>query len=148
MTIPAKDLTKQPPRSPRQRLGGYVMLARTIDKCRAELAGRIGEYHYNCPLDQQLFAFKGVDADAFKEAVASGLTDEQLLEWLNRHGIQRSPEEIKPWSDALERASLFDLPEKREFFSEECRKLGLDPATTTNFTWLEVDDRALATRAS
>lgn len=41
------DLTKRPPRSPRVRLGGYVLLPRLLDKCRAELGGNAGEYHYN-----------------------------------------------------------------------------------------------------
>ena len=39
------------PRSPRTVLGGYVVAARTLDKCRAVLAGTNGEYHFDCPLD-------------------------------------------------------------------------------------------------
>src|SRR5207249_4770630 len=42
----APDLTKRPPRSPRLRLGGYVLLPRMLDKGRAEIAGQAGEYHY------------------------------------------------------------------------------------------------------
>lgn len=30
----AKDLTREPPRSPRLRLGGYALMARMIDKGR------------------------------------------------------------------------------------------------------------------
>jgi hypothetical protein len=41
----------------------------------------------------------------------------------------------------VEAGSLHDDLEKREFFVEGCRKLGLDPAKTTTFEWLEVDDR-------
>jgi hypothetical protein len=37
------DLTVRPPRSPRVRLGGYVILPRMLDKCRAMLAGKNGE---------------------------------------------------------------------------------------------------------
>src|SRR5512135_190240 len=48
----APDLTKRPPRSPRVRLGGYVILPRMLDKGRAAVAGTPGEYHYNCPMDQ------------------------------------------------------------------------------------------------
>ena len=33
-------------------------------------------------------------------------------------------------------------PEKGEWFDGEVRKLGLDPAKTTLFDWLEADDRA------
>jgi hypothetical protein len=41
----------------------------------------------------------------------------------------------------VEASSLYSHPEKRDFFSEEVKKLGLDPAKTTTFQWLEVDDR-------
>jgi hypothetical protein len=39
----AKDLTREPPRSPRVRLGGYVIMARMIDKGRATINGTNGE---------------------------------------------------------------------------------------------------------
>jgi hypothetical protein len=42
----APNLTQRPPRSPRVRLGGYVLLARLLDKGRAELAGTAGEYKF------------------------------------------------------------------------------------------------------
>ena len=45
----APDLTQHPPRSPRVRLGGYVILPRMLDKGRATIAGKHGEYHYDCP---------------------------------------------------------------------------------------------------
>jgi hypothetical protein len=44
-------------------------------------------------------------------------------------------------ADELEASSLYSHPEKRDFFSEEVKKLGLDPAKTTTFQWLEIDDR-------
>jgi hypothetical protein len=56
--ITGKNLKKEPPRSPRIRVGGYAILGRTIDKCRALVAGNIGEYHFDCPLDNMLFGFK------------------------------------------------------------------------------------------
>ena len=41
----AKALTEEPPRSPRDRLGGYALMARMIDKGRADIQGTVGEYH-------------------------------------------------------------------------------------------------------
>jgi Domain of unknown function (DUF5069) len=38
----APNLTQRPPRSPRVRLGGYVILPRILDKGRATLAGNAG----------------------------------------------------------------------------------------------------------
>jgi len=54
----AKDLTKEPARSPRTRIGGYALLARMADKGRATLNGTAGEYPFDCPLDNMLFASK------------------------------------------------------------------------------------------
>ena len=43
------DLTRRPPRSMRVRLGGFGILARTLDKGRATLAKKNGEFNYNSP---------------------------------------------------------------------------------------------------
>src|SRR6185369_10672784 len=61
------DLTKQPPRSPRVRLGGYVILPRCLDKGRATIAGKNGEYHYACPLDERFLNFVGINPAAMKK---------------------------------------------------------------------------------
>ena len=55
------NLTQRPPRSPRIRLGGYVILPRMLDKGRATIASTNGEYHYNCPLDQHFVTFAGIN---------------------------------------------------------------------------------------
>ncbi len=81
MTIHAPDLTKQAPRSPRVRLGGYVILARMLDKGRAVLAGKNGEYKFACPLDQQFLGFSGIDAEALKQQLAAGKGDGEVLVW-------------------------------------------------------------------
>ena len=65
----SKDLTKEAPRSPYDLINGFAILARTIDKCRAFIAGTIGDYHFDCPLDKTLFGFKGINAEEFKAFV-------------------------------------------------------------------------------
>jgi len=139
--VVGKDLTKEAPRSPRIRVGGYAILGRTLDKCRALIAGDIGEYHFDCPLDNTLFGFKGVKGDDFKAQIENGASDQEMVEWLNRNGEKKTPEEIKRWCEKVEVDSLYNDPEKRDFFSEETKKLGLDPAKTTTFEWLELDDK-------
>ncbi len=139
--VTGKDLRKEAPRSPRIRVGGYAILGRTIDKCRALVAGKIGEYHFDCPLDNTLFGFKGVRGDDFKAQIEQGAGDQEMVEWLNQSGEKKTPEEIKRWAEDVEVSSLYQHPEKREFFSEEVKKLGLDPAKITTFEWLEIDDR-------
>jgi hypothetical protein len=140
--VTGKDLTKEAPRSPRIRVGGYAILGRTIDKCRALVAGNIGEYHFDCPLDNTLFGFKGVKGADFKAQIENGASDQQMAEWLDQTGEKKTADEIKRWGDEVEAASLYNDPEKRELFVEECQKLGLDPAKTTTFEWLEADDKA------
>src|ERR1700740_2236342 len=78
----AKDLTKDYPRSPRETLAGYVIAARTLDKCRATLAGTAGDYHFDCPLDNFFFAFVEISAADFKNFVATGASDEQVAKWI------------------------------------------------------------------
>ena len=75
---------------------------RTIDKCRALVAGNIGEYHFDCPLDNMLFGFKGVKGDDFKAQIENGASDEEMVEWLNRNGEKKTPDEIKRWGDEVE----------------------------------------------
>jgi hypothetical protein len=72
------DLRVRPPRSPRLRLGPFILLARCLDKCRAHLAGVAGEYEYDSMIDRWLFAFKGITGGAFKAIVAEGLSDEGI----------------------------------------------------------------------
>ena len=72
MKIHAPDLTQRPPRSPRVRLGGFVILPRMLDKGRATLAGKAGEFHFNCPLDQQFLNFAGIDPRAIEKATGLG----------------------------------------------------------------------------
>ncbi len=140
-SITGKDLTKEAARSPRVRIGGYAILARTADKCRALLAGDIGEYHYDCPLDNMLFEFKGVTGADFKTQVENGASDEDLAAWLDKNGTPKTAEEIEDWSASVEATSPYGNPERREWFSEQCQSVGIDPSKNTLFDWLEVDDR-------
>jgi hypothetical protein len=141
-TIPQKDLTKEAPRSPRIRIGGYAILGRTTDKCHALLAGKLGEYHFDCPLDNMLFGFKGVKGDDFKKEVETGASDSELAAWLDKHGTPKTQAEIKEWADSVEKVTLVNDPEKKDYFIEECRKVGLDPYKASLFDWLEADDKA------
>ncbi len=143
-TPAARNLANEAPRSPRIRIGGYAILGRTLDKCRASLNGTLGDYHYDCPLDNMLFGFAEVTGDAFKEKAKTGAADDEMARWLDENGQQHSQQEIEAWSDGIEQWSMSqaDDPEKREYFATETRKLGLDPETTSLFTWLEADDRA------
>ena len=141
MTTSAKDLTKEAPASPAERVGGYVILARLADKARAEfLGGNLGEYHTDCPLDHMLLDWKGVPYADVKKEIVNGADDHALAAYLDAHGKKMSPDEVKAWSDAMDRMNPYDNPEKKEWYAGEVKKAGLDPATTPLFKWLEATD--------
>ena len=90
------DLTQRPPRSPRVRLGGYVFLPRILDKGRAELADKLGEYRYGAKrMDRHFFNFVGLEPDALKNEIAKGGGDLELLTWIQANAkTPRQPWEI------------------------------------------------------
>jgi hypothetical protein len=135
----ALDLTQRPPRSPRTRLGGYALLPRMLDKGRATLAGKNGEYRYNCPLDQHLVRFAGFDADKLLAELKAGKGDGEILEWINQNAAhQRNPWEIQQWSDYQERRGPDSDAETLQMFAGYISKI-----TTTRedlHTWADVLD--------
>ncbi len=137
-----RDLTKKAPHSPRERTAGFAIASRTVDKCRASLAGKLGEYHYDCPLDNMLFSFKGIDGGQFKIAVQAAKNYEDIGTWLLANGTKKTSAEIKTWSDEVEAGSPMKNPEKRAGFIKNCTQLGLNPEKSSTFDWLEADDRA------
>jgi hypothetical protein len=141
--IPPTELTKRPPRSPRVRLGGYVILARCLDKGRAAIAGRNGEYSYACPLDQRFLTFAGVNADQLKKQLAAGKSDGEILQWIKANTRnKRSEIEIAAWS-AFEEARVPSQIKMREFFQGIHSKVA--PHREDIVTWfdlLDLDDYA------
>lgn len=141
MPLFTPDLTQYPPRSPRCRLGGYALLPRLLDKCRATLLGKNGEFHYNCPLDQQFFIFLGIDPDRLKDIVAKGGGDGEILTWINDHAtFKRAPWEIAQWSAWRDVATPGEV-ETRDFFNGIHKQIGLlrDDVITWN-DLLDLDD--------
>ncbi|MES2923609.1 MAG: DUF5069 domain-containing protein [Verrucomicrobiota bacterium] len=137
----AKDLTQQAPTSPRVRTGGYAILARMADKGRADIAGTVGDYHFNCPLDNYLFGFKGVKGEDVRKLLENGKTNEEIAGWLDASGEPKTEEEKKAWSDSCEAARPYDNPEMKDWFVGVCAEVGIDPATSTLFDYLETDDK-------
>jgi hypothetical protein len=122
-------------------MGGYSILARMIDKGRAALGGRLGEYEYNCGLDQILFSFKGLDHGEVKRLLAAGASDAEVLDWVNSHGTPRTGAEIEEFSNALEKMRPYDDPALRALFAKVYGPLRLDPKTSTVCDYLDTDDR-------
>lgn len=117
--IATTDLIQRPPRSPRCRLGGFVTLPRILDKGRAKLAGKNGEYNYNSPTDQHFVRFLGVDLEAVATELANGKADGEILEWIQAHAkTPRAPWEIEVWSAYMEKRGPDSDAETLSFFAE------------------------------
>ncbi len=141
MSSSTPDLTQKAPRSPRVRLGGFVILPRMLDKGRATLAGKNGEYHYACPLDQRFLGFAGVDAEALKRELAAGKGDLEILEWIQANSkSKRTESEIAAWS-AYESQRAPDNLDAREYFHSEHQRIAPKRVDiSTWFDYLDVDD--------
>ena len=122
--LAAPDLTQRPPRSPRLRLGGYVLLPRMLDKGRAEIAGKVGEYKFNCPLDQRFVEFVGIDPAALREQLAADKGDGEILNWVNETAQhKRTPWEIEQWSDYMQGRGPDSDAETLQIFAEMVGKV-------------------------
>lgn len=133
------DLTEHPPRSPRVRLGGYTILPRVLDKARATLAGTNGDYRFNNPLDNVLFAFAGVTADAFLAQVKTGAGDFDMLQWFNAQA-RKAPHEIAAWSAWTETFVDHDV-ETREWLAGRVKSIDARRTDIASlFDYLDLDD--------
>ena len=105
------DLTKQPPRSPYDELGGISFLPRSVDKMRAHIKGTHGAYNAKTGYSTQLFDLFGVTPDEFEQIVRDNPSDEGVLQALmakkhltqqdidawNKRSINREPADEAAW---------------------------------------------------
>ena len=141
MTTSTLDLTQRAPRSPRIRLGGYVILPRMLDKGRATIVGKHGEYDYACPLDQYFLEFAGIDAADLKEELTKGKGDGEILAWIQSNAkYKRTPSEIAVWSAFVEAYAPANVG-MRGFFQETHSKIAPEREDiSTLFELLDLDD--------
>ena len=93
---------KQVPRSPYERLGGYVHLPRLIDKARLHRKGLLDGYNYKTVgFDKHLLAFLKLDPDQFEEAANRLEDDAAILDWIEARAEKHSPDEIEEWNQAM-----------------------------------------------
>ena len=90
------------PRSPYEKLGGYVHLPRLIDKARLHRKGLLAGYNYKTVgFDKHLLAFLKIDGGAFEETANKLENDEAILEWVQKNGVEQSTEAIEEWNEAM-----------------------------------------------
>ena len=90
------------PRSPYDRLGGYVHLPRLIDKAKLHRKGLLNGYNYKTVgFDKHLLAFLKLNPDAFEEAANRLDHDSAILEWVEQNGAKHSAQAIEEWNHAM-----------------------------------------------
>ncbi|MEN3368633.1 MAG: hypothetical protein V7609_776 [Verrucomicrobiota bacterium] len=95
-------MQKLRPRSPYERLGGFVHLPRLIDKARLHRKGLLDGYNYKSTgFDKHLLAFLKLNADAFEEVAHRLDDDAAILDWVQENGAKHSPEAIEQWNEAM-----------------------------------------------
>lgn len=131
------DLTKAPPRSPREELDGLCMLPRMIDVARAKLSGGdIGDYQIGQGMSGVVLRHLGMSVDEFVECVRMAADEKDVGAQLSQ---RKTPKENRIVSLTLRRVTVADVPEDlRESF---VRFYGADqPADKRVFDILEEDD--------
>ena len=132
------DLTQRPPRSPRVRLGGYAILPRMLDKGRAFIAGKNGEFKFDCPLDAHFLNFVGLKGSDIKKLLEAGKGDGEILEWITANASNKlRQEEIIAWSTYQDSRGPTDA-ETREFFNGLHKQYG--PKREDISSWFDVID--------
>ena len=133
------DLTKTYPRSPREKLAGLVMLARTADKARAHNAGTPGPYDYGCGMDRHVLGFVGSNPDEFAKQVAALRDDAKIETWVRERLQGKTDADI----EAFNADFAHDGPDAgsagEDFFRSEQRRLGR-PDITSWFELLDLDE--------
>jgi Domain of unknown function (DUF5069) len=123
------------------KLGGYVILPRMLDKGRAELAGKAGEYHFSCPLDHRFLTYTGLAAEDILQLLKEGKSDSEILAWIREH-VKQNDWEIFSWSQYHLQRGPSDN-ESRQYFNETLQKIAPErDDITTWFDLLDIDDFA------
>lgn len=92
------DLTKTYPRSVREKILGLVQLPRAIDKGKAKAHGNLGEYAYDCPMDQAVFTFLDMNGDELLSVIKNAKSDAEIEAYAKQFIDEKSPEEIERWN--------------------------------------------------
>jgi hypothetical protein len=132
-------MARQFPRSPYERLGGYVHLPRLIDKARLHRRGLLEGYNYKTlGFDKHLFEFLKIDPDAFEKVANEQEDDTAILDWISKNGASHTPEEIEQWSQSMISRHP-DTAEKKARFAHFLKEAG-GPARQDISTYFDLID--------
>ncbi len=132
----APDLTNGFPRSPREMLAGYIIAPRAVDKCRAQLAGKIGSYTYDGFMDNLFFSFAGLKGSDLRDFIATGPDDEAVSQWITEHAIKRPRIEIIRWNSEWRYKRISEMPDRFQQIMERYIPHVVSPELIPKITYL------------
>ena len=141
------DLTTSYPRSAKDTIAGVVMLARTTDKAKAQAEGTIGEYHYNCPMDQAVFGFLGLDHEKFLDVVKKAKSDAEIEAYVKPFVQKKSAAEIEQFNKGFANYKPEPGSEGEKYFLE--LRAAVAPDRTDVTAWpdlLDLDEKRAVPR--
>jgi hypothetical protein len=101
--------TPVPLRSPRESLGGYILLPRLIDKVRLLAQWKLPEAYIanvlgtGLTLDGRFLTFTGLNAETLRRVILSSRTDDEVLAWAQEHARPTTAEEKHTWAEQIDR---------------------------------------------
>jgi len=135
-----------PLRSPRETLGGYILLPRLIDKVRLHAKGILPEEYVSnllgpapC-LDGRFLAFTGLNAESLRNAILAAKTDVEVLAWVEQNAKPRTDAEKRKWAEEID--SYRPNPQwadyRRRIYKEVAAEV--DPATLSILDLIDMDE--------
>ena len=122
-------------------------MPRMIDKARARLAGTLGEYIWNCPLDQKLLSFVKITAADFLQAVSKAGNDADVLAWVQLKAQSRaardqnSPAQLRKWSEQM-RSNRPKTAQEKKWFAQRMAEIAPGRSDlVTFFDLLDADEK-------
>jgi hypothetical protein len=130
------DLTSSYPRSVRDKVLGVVQLGRAIDKGIATANGTNGEYHYNCPMDKDVFAFLNIDADALMDVLKKAQSQDEIVAYVKPYVEKKSAAEIEAFNAEFLTHGPNDAT--KQYFADTLKAVA--PHRTDITTWADLLD--------
>jgi len=123
-------------RSPREKLGGYVILPRLIDKVRLHEKKLLpDDYVPNLlkgfdtetglfPFDGRFLAFVGIDPEELRKTILDSMDDQSVIRWVERVATPHTSEEKERWSESLSESFSEPTPERIAYRTQVFTGLG------------------------
>jgi hypothetical protein len=139
------DLTKTYPRSVHEKWLGIVQLGRALDKGKAKAHGDLGEYNYDCPMDNAVFDFLGMNGEEFLSVIKNAKNDAEIEAYAKEFVDKKTPVQIEQWN--REWVSHGPEGDSKMYFLNLRNQVAPDRTDVT--TWadlLDLDEKRLVPR--